>query len=131
MTFTLYPTLLAALIVAIVLSEDTALINTTAASTIERSDSYYKVRHLKGAQKTNNEERVGAVGATWYATHEMDSPSTSKFISQQSQKILDTTKDNTPLPKWAKVVVVLAGLGIVSGAAVLYANFVKAILDSK
>ncbi|KAK1941014.1 hypothetical protein P3T76_007720 [Phytophthora citrophthora] len=64
----------------------------------------------------DDEERVAVAGAAWYATHVMNKP--SKLSPQTSQQILHSVQNDEPLPKWAKAIIVLVGLGVVSGAAV-------------
>ncbi|KAF4034497.1 hypothetical protein GN244_ATG13540 [Phytophthora infestans] len=55
----------------------------------------------------------------------------SELSNQNSQKIFDAEKDDRPLPKWAKALIILAGLGVVSGAAVSGVKISQAQLDLK
>ncbi|KAG1706393.1 hypothetical protein DVH05_001540 [Phytophthora capsici] len=76
----------------------------------------------------DDEERVGVPGAAWYATHVMNKP--SKLSTQTSQQILHAAQNHEPLPKWAKALIVLIGLGIVSGAAVAGVKITHAMTNS-
>ncbi|KAF4034815.1 hypothetical protein GN244_ATG13176 [Phytophthora infestans] len=111
-----------------VAAEHAALID---ADDLTDSERIADARHLRGIQKTDDEERVGVPAAAWYATHVMRRPSSSELSNQNSQKIFDAEKDDRPLPKWAKALIILAGLGVVSGAAVSGVKISQAQLDLK
>ncbi|KAF1786996.1 hypothetical protein GQ600_15313 [Phytophthora cactorum] len=76
-----------------------------------------ETRRLRGGQEVENEERmiVPPYGAMVNLLHSTSATSTT---STHSSQILHAAKDHTPLPKWAKALIVLLSIGAVSGVAV-------------
>ncbi|ETL46603.1 hypothetical protein L917_03445 [Phytophthora nicotianae] len=132
MNLTFYCSVLIAVAVAhgldYVAAENAATVHPT--SEVESYGAVSEARYLRGRQKVDDEERVAVAGPAWYATHVMTHTSRSKLSTQNSQKILDAVKNDEPLPKWVKALVVLIGLGVVSGAAVAGVKITQGLLNT-
>ncbi|KAL3661645.1 hypothetical protein V7S43_013404 [Phytophthora oleae] len=95
-------------------TEATALGNVASTSDSKKMEVKKALTRLRRIHRAETEERmiVPPFAAYYNLLHSTSTTST------QSSQILHAVEDNTPLPKWAKAVVALVSVGIITGAVV-------------